>query len=87
MGCCCVPGCNSRSEHGIKVYSITEDRKIKWGHAIQPGWIPTTNSKICEVCPIYYKLYFNLKKYKCKKTHSESVTPFLFQVKKNLTRN
>ena len=56
MGGCCVEGCKSRSEHGIKVYSIPEHRKETWGNAIKPGWIPSKSSKICEVCQLIFAL-------------------------------
>ena len=39
MGGCCVEGCKSRTEHGIKVYRISEARKTEWVNAIKPGWI------------------------------------------------
>ena len=44
MGGCCVNGCVSQPEHGVKMFSIMEDCKKAW-ETIKPGWTPFKYSK------------------------------------------
>ena len=49
---CCVPSCHSRDKQGIILHRIPKDenRQELFANAIQrQNWIPSYNSRICEV--------------------------------------
>ena len=50
MGGCCVNGCVSQPEHGVKMFSIMEDCKKAWGNTIKPGWNPLKIANMWGLC-------------------------------------
>ena len=81
MGGCCVNGCFSWPEHGIKMFSITENCKKVWGNVLKPCWTPPKYSQICEICISSEFIDFLLSWWRLKQKQ------FLFLVRKISLKN